>query len=53
MSVVSNTELIADIPCDSLDCPVFYERLKAKQDVSVASSYNSLIDGLSDSSFQL
>ncbi|KAL9544595.1 hypothetical protein MBANPS3_007546 [Mucor bainieri] len=36
----------ADVPCDSLDCPVFYERLKAKEDVRVTSSYDALIDTL-------
>ncbi|KAI8975441.1 hypothetical protein BDF20DRAFT_914372 [Mycotypha africana] len=35
---------IADIPCDSLDCPIFYERLKAKQDTKLANHYDLLLD---------
>lgn len=34
----------ADIPCESLDCPVFYERCKAKEDVKTTLSYNSILD---------
>jgi DNA polymerase zeta len=33
----------ADIPCDSLDCPVFYERLKAKKDVRTTIEYDTII----------
>ncbi|KAG1445129.1 hypothetical protein G6F56_010019 [Rhizopus delemar] len=36
----------ADVPCDSLDCPVYYERLKAKKDVTATSSYDNLINEL-------
>lgn len=32
----------ADIPCDSLDCPIFYERLKAKKDVGITLKYDTL-----------
>ncbi|KAG1119475.1 hypothetical protein G6F42_012967 [Rhizopus arrhizus] len=46
MTVVEQEEQYADIPCDSLDCPVFYKRLKAKEDVRVTSSYDILIDTL-------
>jgi len=46
MTVVEQEQPYADIPCDSLDCPKFYERLKAKEDVRVTSSYDTLIDTL-------
>ncbi|KAI8089385.1 putative DNA polymerase zeta catalytic subunit [Halteromyces radiatus] len=35
-----------DMPCDSLDCPVLYERIKACHDVYGSSSYDSLIEDL-------
>ncbi|KAI8393678.1 uncharacterized protein BYT42DRAFT_551883 [Radiomyces spectabilis] len=38
----------ADHPCDSLDCPVFYERIKAKNDVRATSTYDTLLEQLSD-----
>jgi hypothetical protein len=34
----------ADIPCQSLDCTLFYERLKAKDKVRITSTYNSLLE---------
>jgi hypothetical protein len=37
-------EQYADIPCDSLDCPIFYERHKAKQDVKATSNYDELLE---------
>lgn len=46
MTVVEQKQHYADVPCDSLDCPVFYERLKAKEDVRVTSSFDTLIDTL-------
>lgn len=53
MSVKANQEneqdQYADIPCDSLDCPIFYERHKAKQDVKATSNYNELLDEFSQS----
>ncbi|KAI9021443.1 hypothetical protein CLU79DRAFT_753335 [Phycomyces nitens] len=33
-----------DHPCTSLDCRVFYERIKAKDDVHALSMYDTLID---------
>ncbi|KAI9247624.1 hypothetical protein BY458DRAFT_536724 [Sporodiniella umbellata] len=30
----------ADIPCDSLDCPIYFERLKAKKDVITTLEYH-------------
>jgi DNA polymerase zeta len=34
----------ADHPCDSIDCPVFFQRQKMKRDVRVLSSYDTIID---------
>jgi protein-arginine kinase activator protein McsA len=50
ISVSSDADAMADIPCDSLDCPGFYERLKAKKDVQAACSYSSLIEDFFSSS---
>ncbi|KAI8060050.1 hypothetical protein BC940DRAFT_371596 [Gongronella butleri] len=36
-----------DMPCNSLDCPVYYERQKACHDLIGAITYNDLIDDLS------
>ncbi|KAI8148312.1 hypothetical protein BJV82DRAFT_591635 [Fennellomyces sp. T-0311] len=33
----------ADHACDSLDCPVFFERVKAKNDVRATSTYDQLL----------
>lgn len=44
--VVSKEEKYADIPCNSLDCPIFYERWKAKQDVKATSHYHDLIESI-------
>ncbi|KAI8639136.1 hypothetical protein BD408DRAFT_392872, partial [Parasitella parasitica] len=49
MVVVDEELQYADIPCDSLDCPIFYKRLKAKEDVRVTDTYNTLIQDLNDS----
>jgi hypothetical protein len=34
----------ADHPCDSIDCPVFFQRQKLKRDVRVLSAYDTIID---------
>jgi len=34
----------SDHPCDSIDCPVFFQRQKMKRDVRVLSSYEKVID---------
>ncbi|KAI8584678.1 hypothetical protein K450DRAFT_217450 [Umbelopsis ramanniana AG] len=34
----------ADHPCDSIDCPVFFQRQKLKRDVRVLSTYDTIID---------
>lgn len=36
-----------DVPCVSLNCPIYYERLAAKKDVQALLSYNKLLDGMS------
>jgi hypothetical protein len=41
-----NESEFADIPCESLDCPIFYERCKAKEDVKVTLSYNAILDNI-------
>lgn len=46
MTVVEPEQQFADLPCDSLDCPIFYERLKAKEDVRVTCTYDTLIQNL-------
>ncbi|KAG1048906.1 hypothetical protein G6F43_008737 [Rhizopus delemar] len=45
VTVEVNTDY-ADVPCTSLDCPLYYERLKAKEDVRTMSSYGDLINEL-------
>lgn len=40
---VTEGNQFADVPCDSLDCPIFYERLKAKKDVGATLGYDTLI----------
>lgn len=45
---VQKKDTYADIPCNSLDCPIFYERCKAKQDVKVTSNYNVLLESFYD-----
>ncbi|KAI9322888.1 hypothetical protein BX666DRAFT_1899270 [Dichotomocladium elegans] len=40
----------ADHPCDSLDCPVFFERIKAKNDVCATITYDDLISNNSKES---
>lgn len=34
----------ADHPCDSIDCPIFFQRQKLKKDVRVLSAYDVIID---------
>lgn len=34
----------ADVPCVSLDCPIYYKRCKAKEDVRATSNYDALLD---------
>jgi hypothetical protein len=41
-----------DIPCDSLDCPVMYARIKAGHDVIDSSHYDPLIKRLGQESDQ-
>ncbi|KAI9260852.1 hypothetical protein EDC94DRAFT_519975 [Helicostylum pulchrum] len=33
-----------DVPCVSLDCPIYYKRCKAKEDVKATSNYDALLD---------
>ncbi|ORX46984.1 DNA/RNA polymerase [Hesseltinella vesiculosa] len=35
-----------DLPCDSLDCPVYYERRKVFQDILGAAVYEALVEDL-------
>lgn len=42
-AAIGNTGF-ADHPCDSLDCPVFYERVKAKNDIRATTTYDELLD---------
>ncbi|KAI8378836.1 putative DNA polymerase zeta catalytic subunit [Choanephora cucurbitarum] len=45
VAMMSNTtNIIADSLCHSLDCPVYYQRLKAKEDVNTALCYDDLIN---------
>ncbi|CEP18773.1 hypothetical protein [Parasitella parasitica] len=48
MTVMEQEQEYADIPCNSLDCPIFYERLKGKEDVRVTDTYNALIQNFYD-----
>ncbi|KAI9468117.1 MAG: hypothetical protein EXX96DRAFT_493093 [Benjaminiella poitrasii] len=41
--IANNRDGLLDIPCDSLDCPVFYQRLRAKEDVRMTLNYDTLI----------
>ncbi|KAG2233310.1 hypothetical protein INT48_007746 [Thamnidium elegans] len=34
----------ADVLCVSLDCPIYYKRCKAKEDVKATSNYDALLD---------
>ncbi|KAI8374784.1 hypothetical protein BD560DRAFT_393226 [Blakeslea trispora] len=44
VAMISNATPIADSPCHSLDCTVYYQRLKSKEDVNMALHYDDLID---------
>lgn len=41
---VSDDDGIVDHPCDSLDCPVFFARIRAKDDVRATSTYDDLME---------
>lgn len=42
-AAIGNTGF-ADHPCNSLDCPVFFERIKAKNDIRATTTYDELLD---------
>ena len=39
-------EQFADIPCDSQDCHLFYERCKAKEDAYTALAYGKVLNDI-------
>lgn len=46
-SEIVEQDQYADIPCNSLDCPTFYQRYKAKKDVKATQAYDIFLDDLS------
>lgn len=42
-AAIGNTGF-ADHPCNSLDCPVFFERIKAKNDIRATTTYDELLN---------
>ncbi|RCH87381.1 DNA polymerase zeta, partial [Rhizopus stolonifer] len=45
--ISASLESFADVPCSSLDCPIFYQRHKAKEDVKMTLHYDTLMDNFS------
>ncbi|KAI7899268.1 uncharacterized protein BX663DRAFT_522025 [Cokeromyces recurvatus] len=43
LPLIHDFDGLLNVPCESLDCPIFYQRLKAKEDVQITLSYDTLI----------